>query len=136
MGILGCSDAVSANASPVPNGSPGEFSRGTAEPGWSMLAVINPCNPTGEYMSIEEMRSYIQRSVETNNAAAGGSNRPCTVLVDESMQLWRGEDWREDSLVSQDAWVKEMFHLPDSFLDQNMELSRYPIGKYFVSNNL
>jgi hypothetical protein len=30
------------------------------------------------------------------------------VLVDESMQLWYGNDWRSDSLVTQTAWIKKM----------------------------
>ncbi|CAD7959074.1 unnamed protein product [Amoebophrya sp. A25] len=96
-----------------------------ANPGWRMLAVINPCNPTGAYMGIEELKAYIYRSVEANLPSLDRTledaseiseqhhdDLSCCVLVDESMQLWRGSCWREDSLVSQEAWVRHMY---DSF---------------------
>jgi len=65
---------------------------------FGLLAVVNPCNPTGEYRNVNQMKEYIE----------GLCGRGTTVLVDESMQPWYGPNWREDSLVSQKDWVKKM----------------------------
>jgi len=65
---------------------------------FALLAVINPCNPTGEYLPVEDMKRYIESTCKPST----------TVLVDESMQLWRGPEWRSDSLVSQRDWVRKM----------------------------
>merc|ERR550514_2566173 len=70
---------------------------------FGLLAVINPCNPTGEYLPIEEMKKYIETTCQPST----------TVLVDESMQLWRGPNWRQDSLVSQRDWVRRMHEEKD-----------------------
>lgn len=98
---------------------------------WTILAIINPCNPTGEYMPIEKLKEYISKQVQDRidpdlsdppsseenfplGSPSGRSAGPkegqakCVVLVDESMQLWRGTGWREDSLVSQPEWIKMM----------------------------
>jgi histidinol-phosphate/aromatic aminotransferase/cobyric acid decarboxylase-like protein len=64
---------------------------------------VNPCNPTGEYRTVEELKAYITHEV-TNNGKPG-----CCVLVDESMQLWHGPGWRQDSLVSQRDWITSMW---------------------------
>eukprot|EP00451_Oxyrrhis_marina_P001145 CAMPEP_0204270826 /NCGR_PEP_ID=MMETSP0468-20130131/19111_1 /ASSEMBLY_ACC=CAM_ASM_000383 /TAXON_ID=2969 /ORGANISM="Oxyrrhis marina" /LENGTH=371 /DNA_ID=CAMNT_0051246405 /DNA_START=43 /DNA_END=1158 /DNA_ORIENTATION=- len=69
----------------------------------NMLAVVNPCNPTGEYLPIEQMKEYIESSCQDHT----------TVLVDESMQLWRGPAWREDSLVSQKEWIVNLLESRD-----------------------
>jgi len=65
---------------------------------FSMLSIVNPCNPTGEYLSVDDLKAYIEKICEQST----------TVLVDESMQLWRGPEWRNDSLVSQSEWVKRV----------------------------
>ena len=52
---------------------------------------VNPTNPTGDYMPINEMMSYIEEQCQPGS----------TVIVDESMQLWLGPHWREDSLIGQ-----------------------------------
>jgi len=70
---------------------------------FGLLAVINPCNPTGEYLPVEDMKKYIERTCKPST----------TVLVDESMQLWRGPEWRSDSLVSQRDWVRQMYEEKD-----------------------
>merc|ERR1719379_2139705 len=69
---------------------------------FAILAVINPCNPTGEYLPVEELKTFIEEK------SIKDGRQGCCVLVDESMQLWRGENWREDSLVSQREWVRKM----------------------------
>merc|ERR1740117_2552146 len=66
---------------------------------FGLLAVVNPCNPTGEYLNVEELKEYIEKQCQKSQ----------TVLVDESMQLWRGPQWREDSLVSQRKWIRSMY---------------------------
>jgi len=86
-----------------------------AEP-WTILAIINPCNPTGEYMDVSRLKEYIEKTVrqrpnisqlESIDSPAKKLPQSCVVLVDESMQLWRGPDWRSDSLVSQEEWIYE-----------------------------
>jgi len=87
---------------------------GQAEEGedWTILAIINPCNPTGEYMDISRLKEYIETQIKSRkphqDAATGVEGCECVVLVDESMQLWRGVDWRQDSLVSQPQWIQKM----------------------------
>jgi histidinol-phosphate/aromatic aminotransferase/cobyric acid decarboxylase-like protein len=63
-----------------------------------LLAIVNPCNPTGDYLSVHQMKAYIEKTCETGT----------TVLVDESMQLWYGPNWRDDSLVSQADWIQKL----------------------------
>ncbi|ORX48550.1 PLP-dependent transferase [Hesseltinella vesiculosa] len=65
----------------------------------NMVCLVNPCNPTGDYMSIEPLKAWIKANVKT-----GG-----TVIVDESMQPWVSPDFRADSLISQHDFAKEMW---------------------------
>ena len=62
-----------------------------------ITCIINPCNPTGEYLSVDKLKLYIENS--RNNSL---------VIVDESMQPWLGKDFREDSLISQTEWIKNI----------------------------
>ena len=64
-----------------------------------LTCMVNPTNPTGDYLEIEEMKTFI----ETN--CGDGS----FVVVDESMQPWIGPEWQKDSLVSQGSWVKRLY---------------------------
>jgi histidinol-phosphate/aromatic aminotransferase/cobyric acid decarboxylase-like protein len=64
-----------------------------------LTCMVNPTNPTGDYLNITEMKAFI----ETN--CGDGSY----VVVDESMQPWIGPEWQRDSLVSQGAWVKHLY---------------------------
>jgi histidinol-phosphate/aromatic aminotransferase/cobyric acid decarboxylase-like protein len=64
----------------------------------TLLCIVNPTNPTGDYWDVETMKSYIDNSCE----------RGSTVIVDESMQPWQGPHWRQDSLIAQRDWVKFM----------------------------
>ena len=64
-----------------------------------LTCMVNPTNPTGDYLSVNEMKKFI----ETN--CGNGS----VVVIDESMQPWIGPEWQQDSLVSQRDWVKTMF---------------------------
>jgi histidinol-phosphate/aromatic aminotransferase/cobyric acid decarboxylase-like protein len=64
----------------------------------SIYSIVNPNNPTGDYLSIGKLKQWIE-SLPDN----------CSVTVDESMQIWVGDDWRNDSLVSQSKWIEEMW---------------------------
>ena len=66
----------------------------------SLVCIVNPNNPTGDYLGVKKLKEWIEDST-----CDGG-----TVLVDESMQLWLGENWRSDSLVSQSEWIRKMRH--------------------------
>eukprot|EP00906_Rhabdomonas_costata_P018651 RCo027211 len=68
------------------------------DPSATLLCMINPCNPTGEYLPLEQIKAYIERHASTG----------CTVMVDESMQPWLGPHWRTESLTSQSEWVSDM----------------------------
>lgn len=65
----------------------------------SVYSLVNPTNPTGDYMSIDKLKQWI-----CDNVSHGA-----TVTVDESMQLWVGPNWRSDSLLSQSKWISEMW---------------------------
>ena len=62
-----------------------------------IVSIVNPCNPTGEYLSIQDIKKVINSC--KNNA---------TILVDESMQLWQGSDFRKDSLLSQQLFINDL----------------------------
>ncbi|CAH0481612.1 unnamed protein product [Peronospora belbahrii] len=53
----------------------------------ALTCVVNPTNPTGDYMDVEEMKQYIATNCPDNH----------TIIIDESMQPWVGPKWREDS---------------------------------------
>jgi len=65
----------------------------------SVLALVNPNNPTGDYMPVDEIKAYIEDQDLPPNSA---------VIVDESMQPWVGPQWRADSLVTQCEWIAQM----------------------------
>ena len=65
-----------------------------------ITCIINPCNPTGEYKNIIELKKYIETYCKDNSI----------VIVDESMQLWVGEHFREDSLLSQNEWINKLYN--------------------------
>ena len=64
-----------------------------------LTCMVNPTNPTGDYLSIDEMKKFIE-----NNCGNGSF-----VVVDESMQPWVGPQWQQDSLVSQREWVHNLY---------------------------
>eukprot|EP00931_Biecheleriopsis_adriatica_P076944 TRINITY_DN50600_c0_g1_i1.p1 TRINITY_DN50600_c0_g1~~TRINITY_DN50600_c0_g1_i1.p1 ORF type:complete len:398 (+),score=77.19 TRINITY_DN50600_c0_g1_i1:35-1228(+) len=63
-----------------------------------LTCIINPNNPTGEYIGVEALKRWIEEN------CAEGSH----VIVDESMQPWLGPHWRSDSLLLQQEWLKRM----------------------------
>lgn len=70
---------------------------------FSILAIVNPCNPTGEYKEVAELKAYIEKICTPGT----------TVLVDESMQPWVGPNWRSDSLITQREWVTKLLNERD-----------------------
>ncbi len=64
-----------------------------------ITCIINPCNPTGEYKNINELKKYIESYCKPSSL----------VIVDESMQLWLGPNFREDSLLSCKEWINELY---------------------------
>ena len=68
----------------------------------NLLCIINPNNPTGEYMNLNDLKNYILDNLDHQ------SNDCQYIIVDESMQPWYGKDWRDDSLVSQTEWIFEL----------------------------
>jgi histidinol-phosphate/aromatic aminotransferase/cobyric acid decarboxylase-like protein len=64
----------------------------------SVMSIVNPNNPTGDYMNIDKLKKYIEKN----------SKNGSYVVVDESMQMWIGEKWRDDSLIMQHEWISKM----------------------------
>ncbi|KAI9273693.1 pyridoxal phosphate-dependent transferase [Sporodiniella umbellata] len=64
-----------------------------------MLCIVNPCNPTGEYYSVDIMKSWIEKNIKDEGC----------VIVDESMQVWSSEKFRLDSLISEHEFLKQMW---------------------------
>ncbi|CAO3675032.1 unnamed protein product [Umbelopsis ramanniana] len=65
----------------------------------NVLCIVNPCNPTGDYMPLDQIKTWIN-----DNVYDGGF-----VIVDESMQPWHSANFREDSLTSQGAFAAELY---------------------------
>jgi len=65
---------------------------------FALIAIVNPCNPTGIYRKVDEMKAHVEETCTDHT----------TVLIDESMQPWVGPQWREDSIVNESAWVAKM----------------------------
>ncbi|KAL0094503.1 pyridoxal phosphate-dependent transferase [Phycomyces blakesleeanus] len=63
-----------------------------------MICIVNPCNPTGDYLPIEEIKGWLEQNVAPKG----------TVMVDESMQLWHSADFRADSLINQHEFMLSM----------------------------
>lgn len=63
-----------------------------------LTCIINPNNPTGDYINKSELKKYIIRYCKPNSS----------VIIDESMQPWFGENWRTDSLISEHEWIRKL----------------------------
>ncbi|RAW35038.1 hypothetical protein PC110_g8651 [Phytophthora cactorum] len=48
------------------------------DPKAALTCLVNPTNPTGDYMNVDEMKSYIETNCPDNH----------TIIIDESMQPW------------------------------------------------
>jgi len=65
----------------------------------AISAIVNPCNPTGIFLNIEELKKHINTKIAHNSY----------VLVDESMLPWYGENWIEQSLSSIPEWIEQIY---------------------------
>ncbi|CAM0138139.1 hypothetical protein VKS41_001371 [Umbelopsis sp. WA50703] len=65
----------------------------------NVLCIVNPCNPTGDYMPLDEIKSWIE-----DNVHDGGF-----VIVDESMQPWHSALFRDDSLTQQAEFAADLY---------------------------
>lgn len=64
----------------------------------ALTCLVNPTNPTGDYMDVAAMKAYIEAHCPDNH----------TIIIDESMQPWLGPHWRDDSLIHQREWVAQL----------------------------
>jgi histidinol-phosphate/aromatic aminotransferase/cobyric acid decarboxylase-like protein len=64
-----------------------------------ITCIINPCNPTGEYKNITELKTWINKYCKNNSI----------VIVDESMQPWLGTYFRSDSMLGQTNWIQDLY---------------------------
>ncbi|KAJ2472255.1 hypothetical protein EV174_005852, partial [Coemansia sp. RSA 2320] len=71
---------------------------GTAEKA-NVACLVNPCNPTGDYLELPELKTWI-----SDNVLPGGY-----AIIDESMQPWQSEKFREHSLTSQREYVETLY---------------------------
>jgi histidinol-phosphate/aromatic aminotransferase/cobyric acid decarboxylase-like protein len=62
----------------------------------ALTAMVNPCNPTGDVLRRPELQRHIERVASDNSV----------VVVDESMLMWLGPEWRNDSLMTDPTWVR------------------------------
>ncbi|KAJ2776084.1 hypothetical protein H4R18_005866 [Coemansia javaensis] len=64
----------------------------------NVACLVNPCNPTGDYLELPALKDWISA-----NVLPGGY-----VLIDESMQPWHSAEFRAHSLTSQHDYVRQM----------------------------
>ncbi|KAF9163551.1 hypothetical protein DFQ26_002400 [Actinomortierella ambigua] len=65
----------------------------------NVVCIVNPCNPTGDYKSVEELKTWILENVQDNGV----------VVIDESMQIWLGPHFREDSMTAQTEFLEQTY---------------------------
>ncbi|KAJ1853883.1 hypothetical protein LPJ73_002563 [Coemansia sp. RSA 2703] len=65
----------------------------------NVVCLVNPCNPTGDYLELPELKQWI-----TDNVLPGGY-----VIIDESMQPWHSPEFRQHSLVSEREYVEALY---------------------------
>lgn len=65
----------------------------------TLTCLVNPNNPTGRYMHIEELKKYIEETAIDNSV----------FMVDESMQIWHSNKFQLDSLISQSEWIENLY---------------------------
>jgi len=62
-----------------------------------VVCIVNPCNPTGEYIKTDVLMDTISKC------------KPNTiVLIDESMQIWIGRDFRTKSILNESYFIQTM----------------------------
>jgi hypothetical protein len=53
-----------------------------------IVCIVNPCNPTGIYKNVYDMKKELEKC-----------KKDSVIIIDESMQLWVGENFRKDSMM-------------------------------------
>ena len=74
----------------------------------SLVCIVNPCNPTGDYKPRAEMMAWIEAKCVDEEAQQASGGVRAHVLIDESMLMWLGPRWQHDSLASQHSWLMRM----------------------------
>ncbi|CAG8642710.1 19790_t:CDS:2 [Cetraspora pellucida] len=97
--------------------SPNDTTRAT------LSCIVNPCNPTGDYKNVAEMKKWILDNVEEGGVIIVGMvfslysffiNVIFLINIteyskDESMQPWLSSDFRSDSLISQHDFIFTLY---------------------------
>ncbi|KAJ2827208.1 hypothetical protein GGI24_002708 [Coemansia furcata] len=65
----------------------------------NVACLVNPCNPTGDYLELPELKAWISENVQPGGYA----------IIDESMQPWHSAQFREHSLVGQREYVEKLY---------------------------
>ncbi|KAJ1652115.1 hypothetical protein IWQ61_007478 [Dispira simplex] len=65
----------------------------------AIACIVNPCNPTGDYKPLSELKQWIETNVQPGGYA----------VIDESMQPWHSPQFRQDSLTSQTEYVTQLY---------------------------
>ncbi|KAJ1936460.1 hypothetical protein FBU59_005044 [Linderina macrospora] len=65
----------------------------------NVACLVNPCNPTGDYLELAEVEQWI-----LDNVLPGGH-----VLIDESMQPWHSPEFRDHSLTNARSFVEQIY---------------------------
>jgi cytidyltransferase-like protein len=63
-----------------------------------LTVIINPNNPTGDFLDWNMMTKYVEQFVANDSE----------LIVDESMLFWKGADWRNDSFTSHTEYIAEL----------------------------
>ncbi|KAE9003779.1 hypothetical protein PR001_g6270 [Phytophthora rubi] len=65
--------------------------------GYPKVALTCPVNPTGDYMDMQQMKT-----IETNYPDKH------TLVIDESIRPWVDPHSRQDALIHQCKWIKQL----------------------------
>lgn len=65
----------------------------------AMLSLVNPSNPTGDFMPLAQLKQWIEATADDDSF----------VLIDESMLPWHSADWKSESLLSAGDWIADLY---------------------------
>jgi histidinol-phosphate/aromatic aminotransferase/cobyric acid decarboxylase-like protein len=68
------------------------------DPSAILSVIINPNNPTGDFLEWGDMMEWVARRVRDNSY----------VIVDESMLFWFGSDWNKHSFLGHPEYVSQL----------------------------
>lgn len=81
----------------------------SGDPAASLICIVNPSNPTGDFMPLPDLQAWIEASTLHQSASSRAERGTVHVLVDESMLMWIGPEWWiAHSLASQRGWLATM----------------------------